>query len=1000
MAKAGIGAWVLGFVILSVDAAVAQVPVARPEPAGPAGFAARQAAWEQHQRLVDSSWFRDLRWRSVGPVIQGGRVVDIEGIPDDPFGFYVAYASGGLWKTTNNGHTFEPVFDDQPTIIMGDAAVAPSDSQVVWVGTGENNSSRSSYGGHGVFRSTDGGKTWQHRGLGDADRIGEIVIDPRDPRRVYVAALGKLYTTGGQRGVFRTIDGGETWENVLPGGAWSGAIEIEQDPHQLDTLYAALWERSRRPWDFVEAGPASGVWKSTDGGTTWARLAGGFPAGPDVGRIGLSLCRTQPQTIYACVDHQELLPEAEWDLGDDALSPKRLRSMTREEFLAHDLETIEDFVRGYDLDTQVDGKTLIQRIEQGDVTLADLVRSLDDANANLFRTDIRGVEVYRSNDGGATWVRTHTEPLRQVVHTYGYYFGFIHVAPDDPDRIYVAGVPILTSSDGGRTFASLAQHDLHVDNHGFWIDPQHPARVILGNDGGLDISYDRGENWRSVDAQPVGQFYTVAVDMEQPYNIYGGTQDNGTLKGSSRSVPGRDPWTFLGGGDGMYVQVDTRDRTVYFGYQFGFYFRRAPDGKVHEVRPRAALGAPALRYNWSTPIQLSSHNQDILYFGTNQLFRSMDQGSTWTAISPDLSRSPQRGDVPFACVTTVSESALAFGLIWTGTDDGYVHVTETGGSTWREATAGLPKDRWVTRVAASRHVRERAYVTLSGYRDDDVSAYVYTTEDLGRTWRSLAASLPAEPINVVLEDPVNPEVLYVGTDRSVYVSIDRGQSWAALAAGLPKVPVHDLVVHPRDRELIAGTHGRSVYVVDVLPIQKLVPELTSSPVAVFPVEPVTYSRGWRGRDSLWFREPEFEPKVTIPFWSATGDAARLEVLDADQRVLASLTREIGPGISTFEWDLCLDPAKALPAEAVRIAAEDAKRRADGKEPDEKGRLGRTPWAEAVRLGHRLYATPGSYTLRVSTDGGTSEVTFEVKPPEEREPRMKPKPALRGEKDED
>lgn len=972
----------------------------RVDPASPAEFPARRAAWEKHQQLVAESRFRGLEWRSVGPVIQGGRVVSIEGIPEDPYTFYVAYASGGLWKTINNGHTFEPLFDEQPTIIMGDVAVAPSDSRTVWVGTGENNCSRSSYGGYGVFRSTDAGGTWEHRGLGEADRIGEIIIDPRDPNRVYVAALGKLYTPGGQRGVYRTTNGGATWEQVLPGGSWSGAIELEQDPSQPDTLYAAMWDRSRRPWDFVEGGVESSIWKSVDGGSNWTQLTAGLPRGENVGRIGLSLCRARPQTIYACVDNQELLPETEWDLGEDPLSPKRLRSMTREQFLEHDLDTIESFVRNNDLHVEVDAKTLVQRIEDGEISIEDLVRSLDDANANLFRTDIRGVEVYRSDDGGGTWSRTHAEPIRQVVHTYGYYFGFIEVAPDDPDRVYLAGVPLVTSVDGGKTFTSLAQHDVHVDHHAFWVDPDRPARVILGNDGGIDISYDRGEHWRSVDAQPVGQFYTVAVDMAEPYNIYGGTQDNGTLKGSSRSRPGRDAWSFIGGGDGMYVQVDSRDNTVYFGYQFGFYSRRDPDGKIHEVRPRPTLAEPPLRYNWSTPIQLSSHNEDILYFGTNHLFRSMDQGSSWTKMSPDLSRSTQRGDVPFACITTVAESRLEFGLIWAGTDDGFVHVTETGGIEWREATTGLPRDRWVTRVAASRHVRDRAYLSLSGYRDDDISAYVYATEDLGLTWRSLAANLPAEPINVILEDPINADVLYVGTDRSVYVSLDRGRSWMALAAGLPKVPVHDLVVHPRDRELIAATHGRSMYVIDVLPVQKSVPELARELLRLFPVEPVTYSRWWRGRDSLWFREPEFEPEVVAPFWSARDGTAQFEVLDADERPLVRMTQAANVGVNTFRWDLCLHSELALASEAARVAAEDDKTREKGQEVDDKGKRGRTPWAEAVRLEHRLYVTPGSYKLRLTMGEATSTVDFEVKAPEPREPRVKKKPAVRGEKDDD
>ena len=993
---------------------LAALPLAaeRPNPSPAATFAERQAAWQRHQELDRESLFQGLEWRNVGPVVQGGRVVDIESVPGEPYTFYVAYASGGLWRTTNNGVTFEPLFDDQPVIIMADVELDPQRPETIWVGTGENNSSRSSYGGYGVFRSDDAGATWRHMGLGDSDRIGRIRVDPRDSKRVYVASLGKLYTPGGERGVYRTADGGDTWEQILAGGEWTGFVDLAFEPGNPDVLYAAAWERSRRPWDFVEGGEGSGIWKSTDGGDTWARLEGGLPQGAHVGRIGLATSASQPSTIYASLDTQELLPEEQWDLGDGAITAKRLRKMSKEDFLAQDPEEIEDFIRGSDLDTSLDAAKLVEMIEGGELTLQDLLDELDDANANLFNTDIRGIEVWRSDDAGATWRRTHEEPLRQVVYTYGYYFGQIRVAPDDPERVYVLGVPLIHSRDGGKTFEGINGRGVHVDHQAFWIDPHHPDRVITGNDGGLDVSYDGGKSWLKLDAQPVGQLYTVEVDMADPYNVYGGLQDNGVLKGSSRSRPGIDPWRRIGGGDGMYIQVDPRDnQTTYLGLQFGYY-SRIGKGERRSARPRDKLKEPALRYNWASPIHLSEHNADVLYFGANRLYRSLDQGETWKPISPDLSRSENRGDVPFATLTSISESPLEFGRLWAGTDDGHVHLTDDGGREWHEVSGSLPKDRWVSRVEASRHEVERAYLSLNGYRDDDLTAYVYVTEDSGASWTSIAAGLPAEPVNVVREDPIHEQVLYVGTDRGAYASLDRGGTWQALPAGMPNVPVHDLIVHPRERELVAGTHGRSVFILDALPIQELTAEVREQPVHVFPVADVTFDRSWRSRRSPWFHDPLDDPEVKVPFWASADGKAELLIRDDNGRELRRLELAAARGVNTFTWDLLLDPEAALAAERAALQddaeAEDGdagkkkrgKRKQAEKEKAEpkKGARAKTPWSEAVRLGRPLYVTPGTYTLRVRTATGEAESKLEIKTPEPRQPRMKKEPKIRGQKD--
>ncbi len=978
---------------------------------GPATVEQHRASWQRHQELEQSSLFKGLEWRSVGPVVQGGRVVDIESVPGEPYTFYVAYASGGLWKTTNNGVTFEPLFDHQQTLIMGDLAVDPQAPQTLWVGTGESNSSRSSYGGRGIYRSTDGGQSWQHLGLEEVDRIGRVLVDPQDSRRVYVAALGKLYTSGGGRGVYRTVDGGQSWQQVLDTGELTGVVDLVIDPANHQVLYAATWERSRRPWDFVEGGAGSGIWKSVDGGSHWQRLDGGLPRGTHVGRIGLALAASRPQTLYAALDNQQPLPEEQWDLGDGAVTAKRLRQMTRVEFLDQDPEEIEDFIRASDLAIEIDAETLLDMVEAEEITLEDLLAELDDANASLFQTDIRGLEIWRSDDGGASWRLTHEQPIRQVAYTYGYYFGQIRVAPDDPQRLYVLGVPVITSADGGQTWSGLNGRGVHVDHHEFWIDPHYPQRMIVGNDGGLDLSYDGGVSWLKLDAQAVGQLYTVAVDLAEPYNIYGGLQDNGTLKGPSDYQLGiSQPWRRVGGGDGMHVQVDPRDnQTTYLGFQFGFYQRLDPDGERATVRPRDGLGEPALRYNWNTPVRLSPHHADIVYYGAEKLYRSLDQGETWTAISPDLTRSQERGDVPYATLTTISESPLEFGRIWVGSDDGQIHLTTDGGQNWRDVGAQLPADRWVSRVEASNFDKDVAYLSLNGYRNDDVTPYLYRTADLGTTWQDLSAGLPAEAINVVCEDPVNPDVLYVGSDRGVYVSLDRGQIWQALQGALPNVPVHDLVVHPRQRELIAGTHGRSVWVVDVLPVQELTEELRAEPVHLFPVEAVDYQRGWKRRRSEWFYRAEDAPELKIPFWSAEAGVVELILLDEDGRELRRIEHPAERGVGTFIWNLLLDQELALAAESEKLAEQEAeksdskkksrraKKEAAAADPakTERGKRAKTPWAELVRLQRQLYITPGSYQLELRRGEASHQIDFEVKPAEERPPRKKKEPAIRG-----
>lgn len=977
---------------LSIITLSSAVPVAakRPAPAGPDTVASQQAAWQQHQQLTAESEFHGLKWRAIGPVVQGGRVVDIEVDPNNPYTFYAAYASGGLWKTSNNGVSFQPLTDAMPTMIIGDIAIDPNNSEVLWVGTGEANSSRSSYGGMGMYKSADGGASWQHMGLAASDRIARVLIDPRNSQRLLVAALGKLYTPGGQRGVFVSDDGGASWRNTLPGEGYTGAIDLVMNPANPDIVYAATWERRRTPWEFTEGGDGSGIWRSEDGGESWTRLddraGSGLPSGDQVGRIGLALAPSQPDTLYAVIDHQALLPEDQWDLGDRALSAKRLRNMSEEEFLAQSRDELERFVRGNDFPDEVTVDGLISMLKNDELSLDDLLARLNEANANLFNSDIKGLELYRSDDGGKRWRKTHEQPLDGIVYTYGYYFGQVRVAPDDADTVYLTGVPIAVSSDGGKTFSGhINDPDVHVDYHAWWINPANSQHMLIGNDGGIDVTFDGGKSWLKLDAQPVGQFYAINVDMAKPYNVYGGLQDNGTLKGSSRTDWEDGPsWSRIFGGDGFQVQIDHDDQQTYVGYQFGNYARLG-DGPPATMRPRAGLRETPLRYNWMTPILLSPHNADIVYFGSNKLFRSLDEGDSWTAISDDLSRSSQRGDVPFATITVIDESPQQFGLLWAGTDDGQLWLTEDGGQQWRDVSDGLPRDRWITRVVASKHQRERAYVSLNGYRNDDSTAYLYRSDDLGRRWRDISANLPAEAINVVREDPVNGDILYVGTDRSVYVSVDAGDSWQALNSGLPNVPVHDLVVHPRERELVAGTHGRSIWIADVLPLQELNAAVREQGLHVFHIDEIQFSRRWQSEPSRWFGHLQEPLEAVVHFWSESDGDGSYEIVDANDRVLKRGELQAQPGINRLDIVLQADEQLALSAEQAANADQEDIQPAD------------QPYQQARKYGHPLYLQPGEYTVRVQHGDAQASGKLTVAEPDPWPKRGDPEPELRGRK---
>ena len=782
---------------------------------------------DQRKQLLSRSTLNETGFRNIGPSIMSGRVVDIEVNPQDPTEFYVAYASGGLWHTQNNGQSFAPIFDSVDVLTIGDIAVNWQNRHI-WVGTGEVNSSRSTYAGLGVYRSANNGKSWEYLGLPESHHIGKIQLSAKDPNTAWVAVLGHLYSASKERGIYKTTDAGKTWNQTLALDANTGAIDVDMDPSNEQVLYAAMWYRTRTASNFEEAGKTSGIYKSIDGGDHWTLLStptSGFPSGDGVGRIGLAVYPKNPSIVYAIVDNNFHQPDTAMQKAADTTRYvlRDFKALTVDQFLALDDKKLNAFLKSprNGIPTKYNAENLKQDIKSGKLAPDCIWDYLYDANTALFETPIYGAQVYRSDNAGLSWVKTHAKPI-DLYSTYGYYFGKVFVSPSNPDKIAITGVSVLLSTDGGKTFSSIGKENVHADHHFVWMNGARDSHMIIGNDGGCNITYDNGAHWFKANTPAVGQFYNITIDMAKPYNVYGGLQDNGTWFGSSATKEnydwydnGQNPYTMIGGGDGMQVQVDWRDnKTVYSGSQFGFYSRQNLATKERKnVRPMRDLGEPAVRYNWQSPILLSRHNQDVFYFGSNKFHRSMSKGDSLVTLSTDLTTNPVQGDVPFGTTTTISESPIRFGLIYAGTDDGNVQVSKDGGNSFTMISQKLPKGLYVSRVIASKYNVARVYVTLNGYRNDHFNAYVYQSDDYGTTWKQIMKDLPSEPVNVIKEDAVAEQVLYVGTDGGLYVSLDGGNSSMAWTKGLPaSVPVHDLEIHPRDHEIILGTHGRSLYV--------------------------------------------------------------------------------------------------------------------------------------------------------------------------------------------
>jgi photosystem II stability/assembly factor-like uncharacterized protein len=813
-----------------------------------------------------------MPWRSVGPANFGGRIVDLAVDPRNPWVWYAATGSGGLWKTENNGTTFKPVFEKEKSYSIGDVAIAPSNGDVLYVGTGEANNQRSSYWGDGVYKSEDAGKTFKHVGLAGSEHIGRIAVHPTNPDVVFVAALGALYTTNPERGLYRTLDGGKTWQCVHRVSDRAGFVDVVIDPKEPKNVYAASYERIRRAHHVTESGPGSAIWKSSDGGDRWTRLAGGLPNG-EIGRIGLDVFPANPQVLVATVENKNPAPaQAETRTeGQDNRTPRAPDS-------------------GAEPEPAQDPQPARRRLVGG--------------------------EVWRTDDAGHTWRKINKT---DVGGSPGYYYGQIRIDPKDDQTIYVLSVPVHVTNDGGQNWRQDFARGVHVDHHALWIDPQNNRRALLGNDGGIHQTFDHGRTWDHIATLPIGQVYAIGVDLRQPYRIYCGLQDNGTWGIPSEPLDSggltRNDAYRIGGGDGFYVVVDpTDDDVVYCESQFGGMTRQnLRTGQSASIKPRAERGQPALRFNWMTPIVLSPHDPQTVYTGTQYVHRSRNRGDRWETISPDLTTNDAdklKGNVPHCTITTISESPRREGLIWAGTDDGRVWVTRNAGGRWTDVSdrvPGLPKPLWVSRVETSPSEAEVCYVAFTGYREDIKKPFLYVTKDGGETFTPIVNGLPDSPINVVREHPRNSQVLFAGTEHGVQVSIDAGGTWHPLGKSPPTVAVHDLLVHPRQKDLVLGTHGRGLYVIDITALEECNAETFGRPFQVFAARDGRLLRrafgGGYGGARRWTADNTEQGAVFHYFLSQDADApVTVKVMDATGKVLLNRSGAKEAGLHTLAWN--------------------------------------------------------------------------------------------------
>ncbi len=796
-----------------------------------------------------------LEWRNIGPANMGGRINDFAVVEADPNIVFAATASAGVWRTTNNGVTWEPVFDEQPVSSIGDIAVAPSDPSIVWVGSGESNNRQSSSWGNGVYKSTDGGDSWTNVGLEDTLHIGRIVIHPTNPEVVYVAATGHLWGPNDDRGLYKTTDGGQTWTNTLFIDRDTGMTDVAMDPVSPGTLYAASYQRRRTAFGFSGGGPGSGIYKTTNGGESWRRLTDGLPDGI-TGRVGLDIYRSDPRIVYAVVQN---------------------------------------------------------------------------ANGGMFRSDDRGESWTRMSD-------TNPRPM---------YYSQIRIDPLNDQRIWAAGARMVYSQDGGKTFVDDWVQTIHGDFHALWINPADSNHMLAGSDGGVHYSYDRGRTWDFVNTMALGQFYEIGYDMETPYNIYGGLQDNGSWGGPVRTLYRRgitnEDWFRVGGGDGFYTQVDPNDpTTLYVESQNGNVSRLDLETSERKsIRPEPEDESERYRFDWNSPILISPHNSQTIYYGGNRLFKSTDRGDTWTT-TDDLSKDQDRDEMPimgvevtddtpsrhdgistFGQIISISESPRREGVLYVGTDDGNVQVSQDGGTSWQEVAGlipDLPEGTYVSRVQASYHADTRVYATMDGHRSDDYSVYVYVSEDSGDSWRSLASNIPdGHTMNVIREHPRNENLLVLGGEFGAYITINRGEEWHQIKGAVPTVPVDDIAIHSRDNDLILGTHGRSIWVLDdMTPLEKLSEGVLASDLHLFDVRDaigyrINNHKGNTGHKMFIAQNP---PEGALIHYFLNDevdgeDAVEVTIQDGAGEVIRTLDAPGSVGLNRVNWDLRHEPPVPL-----------------------------------------------------------------------------------------
>jgi len=860
---------------------------------------------------------QDMVWRNIGPANMGGRVVDIEAVDGDFKRVFVGTATGGVWRSVNAGNSWEPIFDDYPVVSVGDLAIFQPDPDIIWVGTGEANNRNSVSWGGGIYKSIDGGDSFELMGLEETHQIARVVTHPSDPDIVWVAAIGHLWGDSGERGLFKTIDGGRTWRKLgdvdganlqsdtvatggLPDDGRTGATDLVIDPRDPDVLYVAFYERLRQPWNFDGGGANGGIFKSTDGGDSWRKLTRGLPEG-DTGRIGLAIYRSNPDIVMAFIEAER--PEGQ---TNDSSDP------------------------------------------------ADLAMG--------------GPGVYRSEDGGDSWTYVNTYNNRP------FYYSQIRINPLDDQRVYLLTTRYMVSEDGGKTLRNGSEdEEIHGDFHAMWLDPTDSDRYYIGQDKGAFLTQDHGEHFVMFDNIPLGQYYRIGVDMRDPYYVYGGLQDNGTWAGPSfsrdvRGILNDDNWK-LHWGDGMFIQIDPTDwRKVYTEAEGGSFRRYDP--VTHETggsRPnpgntsnyeqvaRAALEDrgiaefsredPLFRFNWEAPLVMSHHDPRTLYLAGNYVFKTTDAGDTWTIISPDLSTNDPvtrmlgasggltpdgSGAETHNSLTTISESPINPRVIWAGTDDGNVQVTRDGGATWANVRAnvpGVPGGIWVSRLEASHFDVGEAYLTFDGHRSDIFTPWIFKTTDFGETWVNITSNIPdGHVVRVVREDLRNPDLLFAGTEFGLFVSVDDGESWTKFMNGMPTVPIYDLVIHPRDNDLVAGSHGRSIFILDdITPLQQLTAEVRGRAGYLFEQRQATLwenvSRGGQ-RGHFWYAgenpatvEPtsslaraRFRNNAMISFYVGSEDVGSPTLTISDG---AGNTRTVelepGAGVRRWMWDLRFDP---------------------------------------------------------------------------------------------